>query len=159
MRCVSPRYACNVSAVDESRSFVRTPLGYKHLFRDVHISAREHRVAAAYDWVVAVRNPCSWADGMYRKPHHRCPNPCDRTCCCHSARLDTVCLGVPARVLRCLAAAGAPLLCAFADRAGYSPSPATCVTAVVAGAPMRGCLRVLKRPTVYTRPSSCPCNI
>ena len=37
---------------------------YKHLFRNTTLSEADHEVASRYDWVLAVREPCSWLDGM-----------------------------------------------------------------------------------------------
>jgi len=36
---------------------------------------KEELVSTTQDalWLLAVRNPCSWADGMFRKPYHMCP--------------------------------------------------------------------------------------
>ena len=76
-----------------AQPFSRTPLGFKHLFDRTGLTEEELELARNTNWIIAVRNPCSWLDGMFRKPHHRCPIPCDR-------KKHTVANGNPAEVLR-----------------------------------------------------------
>eukprot|EP00804_Cyclotella_cryptica_P026423 CCRYP_008091-RB/>CCRYP_008091-RB protein AED:0.18 eAED:0.18 QI:165/1/1/1/0.83/0.71/7/1818/557 len=49
---------------------------HKHMFRhDLLNEAELAEVKARRDivWVLVVRAPCDWAEGMYRKPYHLCP--------------------------------------------------------------------------------------
>lgn len=53
---------------------------FKHMFRHSLLSDREVQLlrerADAILWILAVRSPCDWADGMFRKPWQMC-NPSD----------------------------------------------------------------------------------
>lgn len=52
-------------------------VGFKHMFR--HSEFQPSMLQELHDssqsilWILVVRKPCDWADGMYRKPHHMCP--------------------------------------------------------------------------------------
>lgn len=71
------RYASN-----EDKSFFSKGdpsfLGFKHMFRHYELTPSELQVLVDdyrhVLWIMAVRNPCDWADGMYRKPWHMCPS-------------------------------------------------------------------------------------
>lgn len=50
--------------------------GIKHMFRHSPLNQTELKyLTQATDilWIMVVRNPCSWADAMYRFPWHMCP--------------------------------------------------------------------------------------
>jgi len=53
-------------------------LSFKHMFRQSDLTPSELQVLIDdyrhVLWIMAVRNPCDWADGMYRKPWHMCPS-------------------------------------------------------------------------------------
>ena len=56
--------------------------GFKHMFRHGLLSDAEMEELHRLDrilWILVVRNPCDWADGMFRKPWHMCP-PDNGTC-------------------------------------------------------------------------------
>ncbi|KAL7490342.1 hypothetical protein ACHAW6_016164 [Cyclotella cf. meneghiniana] len=49
---------------------------HKHMFR--HDLLNESELAEVKErrdivWILVVRSPCDWAEGMYRKPYHLCP--------------------------------------------------------------------------------------
>lgn len=57
-------------------------IDFKHMFRHDLLDQKELETLQANQdslWLLVVRSPCSWADGMYRKPWHLCP-PSDVTC-------------------------------------------------------------------------------
>ena len=58
------------------KSVDNTPVGSKHLFRSNILTDNElDLIQNSYTdflWIFAVRNPCDWADAMYRKPWHLC---------------------------------------------------------------------------------------
>lgn len=57
---------------------------FKHMFRHTLLSDSELKLLRERDdilWVLAVRSPCDWADGMFRKPWHMC-NPSDPPAAC-----------------------------------------------------------------------------
>eukprot|EP00040_Diaphanoeca_grandis_P026749 m.150240 g.150240 ORF g.150240 m.150240 type:complete len:433 (+) comp30715_c2_seq5:233-1531(+) len=67
-----------------SPSYSHIPvLGYKHMFRGTLLNESELQTVRETSkngalWLLVVRNPCDWVDGMYRKPWHIC-NPTDKT--------------------------------------------------------------------------------
>ncbi|KAL7539719.1 hypothetical protein ACHAXR_010507, partial [Thalassiosira sp. AJA248-18] len=49
---------------------------HKHMFRHDLLDKKELAEIKARDdilWIMVVRSPCDWAEGMFRKPYHLCP--------------------------------------------------------------------------------------
>lgn len=64
-------------------TLTNTPLGYKHMWGDFS-QEKIDEVAATYRenavWLMVVRDPCSWANGMYKLPWHMCNQASNSTC-------------------------------------------------------------------------------
>mmetsp|Transcript_8702 Transcript_8702/g.12372 ORF Transcript_8702/g.12372 Transcript_8702/m.12372 type:complete len:334 (+) Transcript_8702:46-1047(+) len=59
-------------------------LHFKHMFRHSFLSDEEMaelRSRSEILWILAVRNPCNWADGMYREPWGLCGSALTETQC------------------------------------------------------------------------------
>lgn len=51
-------------------------LNFKHIFRHSELNSTETKTLQHMNqslWLLVVRNPCDWADAMYRVPWHLCP--------------------------------------------------------------------------------------
>ena len=56
---------------------------HKHMFRhDLMNEAELAEIKERKDivWILVVRTPCDWAEGMYRKPYHLCPPKSPEKC-------------------------------------------------------------------------------
>jgi hypothetical protein len=65
--------------------------GFKHMFRHHLLNSSEISIVKELNqslWVLAVRNPCDWADAMYRKPWHLCPPNKTSWCMSHPKLID-----------------------------------------------------------------------
>jgi hypothetical protein len=57
--------------------YANNPFGFKHLWYGIEEKSIAQVLPEGQNntlWLIAARNPCDWGDGMYRKPHHRCPD-------------------------------------------------------------------------------------
>lgn len=74
----SPRYFCssNRNSKYPYASGAVTTLRFKHMWRHFLFNESEIEQISNMDtilWIMVVRSPCDWADGMLRKPWHACP--------------------------------------------------------------------------------------
>ena len=67
-------------------------LTFKHMFRHSELNSTEMNFLKRVNqslWLFVVRNPCDWADAMYRVPWHLCPPYKSREWCLNQPKLGT----------------------------------------------------------------------
>lgn len=74
---MEPWFRTTYGGPDRKQPFVNAipVFKYKHMFRHELLNAEELGRIQEHDdilWVMAIRRPCNWMDGMYRKPWHMC---------------------------------------------------------------------------------------